>query len=44
MLILNAGVYGLPKTATTSQGYDLAFGTNVLGHVYLVKLLVSTQC
>ncbi|KZV80273.1 NAD(P)-binding protein, partial [Exidia glandulosa HHB12029] len=39
-LINNAGVMGSPADMLTSEGYDLQFGTNVLGHWYFTKLLL----
>jgi len=36
----NGGVMYPPIDMTTNQGYDLQFGTNVLGHFYLTKLLL----
>jgi NAD(P)-dependent dehydrogenase (short-subunit alcohol dehydrogenase family) len=41
ILINNAGVMGLPATET-SEGYDIQFGTNHIGHHLLTKLLVPT--
>ncbi|KAG6857165.1 hypothetical protein H0H87_008735 [Tephrocybe sp. NHM501043] len=35
-----SGVMILPVELLTEQGYDLQFGTNVLGHFYLTKLLL----
>ncbi|KAH6912194.1 hypothetical protein BKA70DRAFT_1266944 [Coprinopsis sp. MPI-PUGE-AT-0042] len=42
ILFNNAGVMNPPVKDVTAQGYDLQFGTNVLGHFYLTKLLVPT--
>ncbi|KAI9444098.1 NAD-P-binding protein [Lactarius indigo] len=35
----NGGVYGVVDKVT-AQGFDMQFGTNVLGHFYLTKLLL----
>ncbi|KAH9480656.1 Short-chain dehydrogenase [Psilocybe cubensis] len=40
VLFNNAGVMVPPIEAVTAQGYDLQFGTNVLGHFYFTKLLM----
>lgn len=37
VLILNAGVMACPPAMRTEQGYDMQFGTNVLGHHYLLS-------
>jgi len=42
VLFNNAGVMVPPIEQLTAQGYDLQFGTNVLGHFYFTKLLVPT--
>ncbi|KAF8231767.1 NAD(P)-binding protein [Tricholoma matsutake] len=40
ILFNNAGVMYPPTEMVTAQGYDLQFGTNVLGHFYFTKLLM----
>lgn len=40
VLILNAGLMGGPKSATTEDGYELRFGLNYVGHALLVQLLL----
>ncbi len=40
VLINNAGVMAPPKRLTTAEGYELQFGTNVLGHFLLTALLM----
>ncbi|KAF8073741.1 hypothetical protein FPV67DRAFT_1479100 [Lyophyllum atratum] len=40
ILFNNAGVMMPSVEETTAQGYDLQFGTNVLGHFYLTTLLL----
>ncbi|KDR82948.1 hypothetical protein GALMADRAFT_220948 [Galerina marginata CBS 339.88] len=40
VLFNNAGVMVPPLADLTAQGYDLQFGTNVLGHFYFTKLLL----
>ncbi|KAF7288551.1 NAD(P)-binding protein [Mycena chlorophos] len=42
VLFNNGGVMVPPLEQLTSQGYDLQFGTNVLGHFYFTKLLLPT--
>ncbi|KAJ3510901.1 hypothetical protein NLJ89_g4415 [Agrocybe chaxingu] len=43
ILFNNAGVMMPPLEQTTTQGYDLQFGTNVLGHFYLTQLLLPAR-
>ncbi|KAH6912847.1 hypothetical protein BKA70DRAFT_1265218 [Coprinopsis sp. MPI-PUGE-AT-0042] len=40
VLFNNGGVMVPPIEDVTAQGYDLQFGTNVIGHFYLTKLLL----
>ncbi|OCB88245.1 NAD(P)-binding protein [Sanghuangporus baumii] len=40
ILTISRGVMWPPIEMLTAQGYDLQFGTNVLGHFYLTKLLL----
>ncbi|KJA15593.1 hypothetical protein HYPSUDRAFT_71930 [Hypholoma sublateritium FD-334 SS-4] len=40
ILFNNAGVMFPPINQLTAQGYDLTFGTNVLGHFYFTELLI----
>ncbi|KAJ7147050.1 hypothetical protein C8R43DRAFT_538612 [Mycena crocata] len=42
VLFNNGGVMIPPLEQLTAQNYDLQFGTNVLGHFYLTKLLLPT--
>ncbi|KAF8883526.1 NAD-P-binding protein [Infundibulicybe gibba] len=42
VLYNSGGVMIPPIGDVTKQGYDLQFGTNVLGHFYLTKLLIPT--
>ncbi|KAI5888316.1 NAD(P)-binding protein [Schizophyllum commune H4-8] len=40
VLFANGGIMMTPMDRFTAQGYDAQFGTNVLGHYYLAKLLL----
>ncbi|KAF9817523.1 hypothetical protein IEO21_03374 [Rhodonia placenta] len=40
ILFNNAGVMWSPREMLTAEGYDMQFGTNVLGHFYLTALLM----
>ncbi|KAJ7610502.1 hypothetical protein FB45DRAFT_844620 [Roridomyces roridus] len=40
ILFNNAGVMDCPPDLITAQGYDLQFGTNVIGHWFLTELLL----
>ncbi|KAK7053522.1 short-chain dehydrogenase/reductase family protein [Favolaschia claudopus] len=40
ILFNNAGVMVCPSDMLTAQGYDLQFGTNVIGHFFLTELLL----
>ncbi|KAL1746023.1 NAD(P)-binding protein [Schizophyllum fasciatum] len=40
VLFANGGIMMTPMEQLTAQGYDAQFGTNVLGHFYLTKLLL----
>ncbi|KAJ7142150.1 hypothetical protein C8R43DRAFT_582840 [Mycena crocata] len=40
VLVNNAGVMCPPSEALTTEGYDLQFGLNVMGHYYFTKLLI----
>ncbi|KAJ6576263.1 hypothetical protein B0H10DRAFT_2103151 [Mycena sp. CBHHK59/15] len=40
VLFNNGGVMNSPPDMLTAQGYDLQFGTNVIGHFFLTELLI----
>jgi len=40
VLFNNAGVMNCPVEYLTDDGYDMQFGTNVIGHFYFTKLLL----
>ncbi|CAE6443934.1 unnamed protein product [Rhizoctonia solani] len=42
VLFNNAGVMSPPVDQRTTDGYDLQFGTNVLGHYFFTSLLLPT--
>ncbi|CEP21689.1 RSD1 [Cyberlindnera jadinii] len=39
IVILNAGVMQPPNDSVTKQGYELQFGSNVIGHQLLIELI-----
>jgi len=41
LLFLNAGIMATPP-GTTTEGYEIQFGTNHIGHALLTKLLLPT--
>ncbi|KAG1844674.1 hypothetical protein F4604DRAFT_1688990, partial [Suillus subluteus] len=43
VLFNNAGVMTPPMEMLTDDGYDLQFGTNVLGHFYFMKIRGASQ-
>jgi len=40
ILFNNAGMLAPPPDALTAEGYDMTFGTGVLGHFYFTELLI----
>ena len=38
--IANSGIMNPPMDALTAEGYDMQWGTNVLGHFYFTELLI----
>ncbi|PSC68042.1 short-chain dehydrogenase reductase SDR [Micractinium conductrix] len=40
LLVLNAGIMGLPTRQETKQGFEAQWGTNHVGHQYLAQLLL----
>jgi len=42
-LVNNAGIMALPEYGLTTDGYEMQFGTNHLGHYYLIRLLIPTM-
>ena len=43
ILVENAGVWAMAGSPKTNQGYELEFGTNVLGHFALRDALISNK-
>ncbi|KAI3425019.1 hypothetical protein D9Q98_008401 [Chlorella vulgaris] len=41
LLVLNAGIMGLPAKQLTAQGFEAQWGTNHVGHQHLTQLLLS---
>jgi len=42
-LVNNAGIMALPQYQSSTDGYEMQFATNHLGHYYLTRLLIPTM-